>query len=326
MKPSCAIVTALLLSSGSPLQLYADTWGPPILKAALSPSGRFEARTSVGEPASLALWDRGSRKRIYETKLVNPMSPLGVFVADTGEVLTVDDHGGAGQAHAVVLYDQAGHVIRDYGLESILSAQELRDKIDHSVLSIWWRYPTESPWADRDSFHITTIFGAEVLVSLKDGGLRRGPEPFSRLQSHLKTARACVHPEIRVVHVTKEHEKYRALTCALVPLKGSCHEGATGFGELRKGRTFPIDSLLLDQLFDSAGSLLPWIERNWAVKWGPDLIQVEMSFACSQAVPDEYRFVVDRCALKDPKAAAVLDEFLSVANLSDLVDCPGHRP
>jgi hypothetical protein len=74
MKPSCAIVTALLLSSASPLQLYADTWGPPTPKAALSPSGRFEARTSVGDPASLALWDRGSRKRIYETNLVNSMS------------------------------------------------------------------------------------------------------------------------------------------------------------------------------------------------------------------------------------------------------------
>jgi hypothetical protein len=86
-----------------------------------------------------------------------------------------------------------------------------------------------------------------------------------------------------------------------------------------------LDSLLFDELVESSASLIPWIERNWATTWGEDKVQVELSFACSQAAPDQYRFVVDRCAVKDPKAAAALDKLLSVTDLSSLVYCPGAR-
>ena len=75
----------------------------------------------------------------------------------------------------------------------------------------------------------------------------------------------------------------------------------------------------------TAVSLIPWIERNWSVTWGEDKVQVEMVFSCSQAASDKYRFVVDRCAVRDSKAAVRLDKLLSVADLSGLIYCPGIR-
>jgi hypothetical protein len=259
---------------------------------------------------------------VYEVRAVNERSPVAIFVADTGEVLTLDDWGRTGQSHAIVLYDRSGHVVRDLDLEDVLTPEEIRDRVDHSVSSIWWRYGTESAWADQKAFHVTTVFGDELLVSLKDGTIKRGPASFARLRSYIRRERPCVRPELRVIHVVKEGRKYDAVTCALRPLGSSCHKGAVGFGYPGQQRDVQLDSIAFDRLLESSLVLLPGIRRDWAVTWGAGLVQVELAFACSHAEADEYRLVVDRCATKDPKVLGLLDELLAVTGLADRVSCP----
>ncbi len=82
----------------------------------------------------------GGLRKLWETKLVNEVSPVTILVSDQGDyVVTFDNWHGVGYGDDVVaIYDaSAGTLINKFGLSAFLTNSDI-DNLPASVSSIWW--------------------------------------------------------------------------------------------------------------------------------------------------------------------------------------------
>lgn len=90
----------------------------------------------------------GRYTQLHEVKLVNNISPVRAFISNNGIFLTIDDYHHAGYEHSLVIYDSKGALLKDYSLEELLSAEELKH-VTTSVSSRWW---LEGPYKETSKF------------------------------------------------------------------------------------------------------------------------------------------------------------------------------
>ncbi len=137
------IIFLVLLGLAFAPDARADRWLSPQAQQAYSPSRRYlvlvePAPESTPSATRLSLWDTVGwfRRQRYERRTVNRVSPVKVLVSDQGYVVTLDDWARAGYAHALVIYDPSGHVLRDSRLEELLTSEDLKTCSTKRVLPL----------------------------------------------------------------------------------------------------------------------------------------------------------------------------------------------
>ena len=156
----------------------ADDWAAPTTKYVKSESARYRAVVVPGaakKPGSVTLYDDKDPvrpKKLYQRKLVNRQAPVHIFLADGGQLVTVDEWANAGYAHSLVIYDRKGKVVVDCALEQMLLAEEL-PSVEQSISSRWWRAKEEPMWLEGAALNIKSAWGPVLRFDLVTGAQTR---------------------------------------------------------------------------------------------------------------------------------------------------------
>ena len=160
---------------------HADSWGSPESRSWHSPDESFVvevfvpgARHNAGTQAFAYAYRVTSRsptlvaKLVWKGALANRKAPYAAFATNDGHFITLDDWGGLGSDHAVVVYSAAGKLLRDYHLDNIAIPDDLKN-VDVSVSSRnWLRHAYYFHDVRRKRFQID-LAGGVLELSLVDG-------------------------------------------------------------------------------------------------------------------------------------------------------------
>lgn len=172
MKQSLRIATSIAIAMlvWLPMSLGADR----PLREARSENSHYLLRIKPGqrgarpEAALYLRTDKSRRERpVWETKLVNEVSPVRAFIRDDGKfVVTIDEFQRGGAAHSVVVYDQQGRVLREMSLRELLTKSDWENVHTKDRQIDWsdgagFRFKGEEP-----KFVIRLRWGREVEIDL----------------------------------------------------------------------------------------------------------------------------------------------------------------
>jgi hypothetical protein len=78
-------------------------------------------------------------RKVWRTKLVNKVAPLGAYISDDGKfVVTTNEYGNLGYGdNVVVIYDAGGSLIRQFRLSEFIPEADIKH-IPQTVSSIYW--------------------------------------------------------------------------------------------------------------------------------------------------------------------------------------------
>jgi hypothetical protein len=175
-------------------QAYADSWAAAKVAGLVSPTGQVVVRVVPGSNLADVYGFSGSQKgevaiaifyrldaaanyvKYQELPLLNPIAPVFAAVADSGELVTLDNWHNIGTGDAVaVVYASDGKVLRSYRLADIYSEIEIK-KFERSVSSISWRCPLTPMLNPRTgALEFMDVLGGNVEISLKTGAINRHP-------------------------------------------------------------------------------------------------------------------------------------------------------
>lgn len=194
MKFALALVLFLIVT-----QAIADSWPPAKAAGLASPTGQIVVRVIPGSNVNAVYGFSGlengktatatfyrldstaNYQTVREIFLLNPVAPVFAVIADSGELVTLDDWHNMGVGNAVaVVYSPGGKVLRSYRLADIYTEVEIK-KFDRSVSSIWWRCPSPPVFEPRTGVLVfMDAFGANVGISIKTGSITRSPTAKKR--------------------------------------------------------------------------------------------------------------------------------------------------
>jgi hypothetical protein len=167
------VVVAVSLSAAD--VVHADKWAPPKPRIFASSWGNYGFKLlnpQSGGPSQGMLFhldNQGKEVIDWQKPLVN--TPQRVFVDDqTKQVVTIDTYGSAGYAHALVLYDDKGNVVKDYALEDVLTADEIKTKVPTTAGSRWWVKDAKFAF-EGNQFRVHLAWGRTIQVNLQTGKL-----------------------------------------------------------------------------------------------------------------------------------------------------------
>ena len=227
----------LLLTPGARADDCAPTSGVRLYTSA---NGRHGFRMSVGANAQpratgrlFAVDGASNDNPIWESQLVNV--PARVLVGEDGRtVVTIDTDCKAGFEHSLVVYGAGGRVLADHRLEDLLTSDEVRERVTHSISS--------RRWADEASFafssqqlKIALPWGRHIFVDLATGRVvGRNQDDWAKMSpvpagQSLK-ARSADPRQKQVVTLFKLDEMRR--------VHGNVFISGTGYVEVNGGGTF----------------------------------------------------------------------------------------
>jgi hypothetical protein len=162
---------------------FADDWASPRPRVFASPSGEFAFKVIPDERANdggrtpptrgvlFTLDPKGNERVVWEKQLVN--TPLRAHVADAGGyVVTIDTHYNAGGPHSLLVYGPKGAVVADYGLEDLLTKEEIDKHVSRSTSSRWWASGAEVSIEPEKKLAVVKLkWGKSISVSLETGKL-----------------------------------------------------------------------------------------------------------------------------------------------------------
>lgn len=164
----------------------ADDWPGATVKAVASQDGATVVRmipgTSIGDTYGFAGAPKGAfasaqwfrfrdnRYELYQAaRLVNPVAPIHVAVANDGTLITLDNWHNVGFGDVVAIYAPDGKPRKKYRLEDLYPAAAL-DTIQRSVSSIWWRCVGIDPRVERDgTLQVHDTLGGRFTFHLGNG-------------------------------------------------------------------------------------------------------------------------------------------------------------
>lgn len=167
----------------------ADSWAAPQTREVFSASREYFVRVVPGESVGDAVGFAGARKGRYaraefyrrtedrgyrlvaEVELQNPVAPELFFVADGGQLATLDNWHNRGYGKAVAIYQADGKLLRAYTLDELFLPDEVQ-AFPHSVSSIHWREGPSYVRADQKTLLVTVRSGADFLFGLESGAYK----------------------------------------------------------------------------------------------------------------------------------------------------------
>ncbi len=169
------LLLLILFTSNSSI-IFSDSWGFPkrseifsideMVKFSIIPKRDFGV-SEIGPIGILQKKVGDDYETLWVSSLTNRHSPVSGIISDDGKiVVTFDNYHSAGFGDdVIVFYDQTGTLIRKYGLEDIISKEEVHE-LPRSVSSIWWR--CEAPY----------IKGEYLYIGIKNKALPSGCKFF----------------------------------------------------------------------------------------------------------------------------------------------------
>jgi hypothetical protein len=185
MKP--LIVVLLLALTLSPAS--ADDWPGPQTKEVFSASRDYFVRvtpgSSIGDTKGFAGAAKGkyataefyrrNKDRSYELRtqitLANPVAPVDFFVANDGQLITLDNWHNLGYGKIVVVYAPDGTPTKSYALNELFLDTEV-DAFPHSISSIHWREGPIFFQINQKTLLITTKTGASLEIEAQTGAFQ----------------------------------------------------------------------------------------------------------------------------------------------------------
>lgn len=112
--------------------------------------------------------------KVREVSLLNPIAPVFAAVADSGELVTLDNWHNMGIGDSViVVYSPDGTVLRKYRLADVYTESEIA-KFNRTTSSIWWRCEIQTGFETRtSSVEFADELGGNVEVNVKTGVVTR---------------------------------------------------------------------------------------------------------------------------------------------------------
>ncbi len=179
----CVLGLSLLVATSLAI---ADSWPGPLTKEVFSESREYFVRIIPGESVGDTFGFAGAKKGRYaiaefyrraqdrsyqlvaEARLLNPVAPVDLFVADSGHMVTLDNWHNVGYGKVVCIYDPRGRPIRSYELRDLFQSEEI-ESFPHSTSSIHWREGPAYIRSDQKTLLITVKSGADFLFGLETG-------------------------------------------------------------------------------------------------------------------------------------------------------------
>jgi hypothetical protein len=171
----CLIVAALLLL----LTPRAAAQDRRPLREARSENGRLRLRIQPGRPhrsesdscrATLyeRVGDKGREHRVWRTKLANHVAPRHARIRNDGRfVVTLDEFRRGGAAHAVVIYDERGRLLREFDLRELLDRNDWKHvKIQRQAVE-WLPEATFDFGEASPQFVISLKWGRTIRIDLE---------------------------------------------------------------------------------------------------------------------------------------------------------------
>jgi hypothetical protein len=187
------------------------------LREARSENGRFRLRIHPGQPhrgesgscrAVLfeRLEDTRHEREVWNAKLVNEVAPRHVLIRDDGRfVVTLDEFRRGGAAHALVVYDERGRQLREFGLRELLRGDDWKN-LEVKQRAVEWLPGATFAFVDEPAqFLIKLKWGREIRIDLEkqevvrdagkiEGGA--GDEQETGAEKPSGGAEAAIPPEI----------------------------------------------------------------------------------------------------------------------------------
>lgn len=186
-----------------------DSWGPPDKQIAESPNSKYrlilvpeDIIKKTSPTITLEKINQDKNEIVYKKAPVNDISPVEIYVSDSGYAVTLNDWLMSGYRHSLVIYDPKGNIIRDSQLEDIFTKEEIQDKVESSVSSRQWQYRAEGPYFNDNTFIITTLWGTTLNINLIDGKINQKNDPFSTFTNLALGNKKADKIEIEFVDIT----------------------------------------------------------------------------------------------------------------------------
>ncbi len=141
-------ILATAAAAGLSASVYADSWPAPTERIVcfanrnhifrIEPGPLDHSKFAIG-----TLYRFNEENKLYEivwqTELLNPLSPVSVMVSDDGEyVVGINDYFRSGYGdHIVVIYGEEGKPIKKFGLRELFSDEEI-SRIPMTTSSLHW--------------------------------------------------------------------------------------------------------------------------------------------------------------------------------------------
>ncbi len=162
-----------------------DSWQSPKEQIIESANGKYrlslvpeDYKTKTPPTITLEKLHHHKNEIAYKRTPVNEISPVEIYVSDSGHVITLNDWLRSGYKHSLVIYDPKGNIIRDSALEDIFTEEEIKNKVKRSVSSRSWRYHGEKPFFKDNTFVITTLWGTKLDINIIDGKIYQKKDLF----------------------------------------------------------------------------------------------------------------------------------------------------
>jgi hypothetical protein len=193
-----AIVLAIAIASSFETSLIsADEWSLPepasfhargmLLVAEIFPPASRQnsgARAQcyfyeVGYPGTR--WDVKPRLK-WQGQLANERMPVEALVSMDGWLVTLNEWGGTGKAHAIVVYDRRGRLAADWSGDQLFADPALKSIVRErmSMSSIWWNEKAMYYFSRANTLFIKVADGVVIRIDLSGGAYRVGPPSFFR--------------------------------------------------------------------------------------------------------------------------------------------------
>jgi len=164
----------------------ADSWANPVVREVFSADRDHFVRVIPGDNLGGTVGFAGAAKGANATAeyyrrqpdksyrltatatLLNPVAPVDVFVANGGQLVTVDNWHNRGYGKVVAVYDATGRLEKAYALADLFAADEI-DAAQHSVSSIIWHQGPVYINQDQRTLYLMVASGRDLVMGLESG-------------------------------------------------------------------------------------------------------------------------------------------------------------
>lgn len=158
--------------------LALDSVGaPPVRRIFAADYGRYGAyvllkyRENIVEDVKVVSFrfnKEGEEQTLWTKDLA--FVPHRLLVSDWGAVVAANEYGRAGYKHTLVVFSNAGNVLVDYGLEDILTAEEITSHVVKTVSSRRWDLGARYTFTRRELL-VELSWGKKLVVDLTSGAI-----------------------------------------------------------------------------------------------------------------------------------------------------------
>jgi hypothetical protein len=118
----------------------------------------------------------------WKALLTNEQMPVEAIVSADGWLVTLNNWGGTGKAHAIVVYNRRGRVVADWSGDQLFMhpALEKIARARMSMSSFWWNEKAKYYFSPANTLFISLAEDVVIRIDLAGGAYRVGTPSIFR--------------------------------------------------------------------------------------------------------------------------------------------------